>query len=238
DRYGWIGTAKQIYPTAWIAGGALSIDKDEDDIPYYSMDSEHMLNVLARAYEISFGADFWFKNSSMFDDIIDPPIFASGNSLFTLTRFGQLFSGYYRGIDFEYGIIPFPKYDEAQEDHFIRVECGIIYFVPVTESDPEFAGAIFEAMSCAASKYVVPSYYEVSLKTKYTRDSEAVKMLDYMMQHRVYDLGDTIYSDKLRDGFVVGIALGGNPITASAIETNRGIVEGAIDKIVEGFLYR
>ncbi len=37
---------------------------------------------------------------------------------------------------------------------------------------------------------VIPSYYDIVLKDKYTRDAESVDMLDIILQNRVYDLGE------------------------------------------------
>ena len=63
------------------------------------------------------------------------------------------------------------------------------FAVPKTVSDPEFVGIITEALNAESYKAVFPAYYEVALKTKYTHDDESVKMLDYIVDHRVFDFG-------------------------------------------------
>ena len=89
-----------------------------------------------------------------------------------------------------------------------------------------------EAYACEFKNTVLPAYYETGLKVKYSRDDASGKILDMMMENRIYDLGDTIYCTQLRDGFVVVNFMNKKAITASIIKRNEKTVTKAIDKIV------
>lgn len=233
DRYGWAVAPKQVSPLIWVAGGALSIAKDKDGIPSYSMNNEKMLTLLQKAYDMSWGSTYWYQNEQNRIDIIDPPLFASERALFASASFSRLFDAYYRDITFDYGIIPYPKYNEAQETYYTRVEAGSPYFVPVTAGDPDFSGALMEALACESTNTVIPAYYEIALKVKYARDSQSVRMLDMMMQNRVYDLGDTLFNPQIRDGFVLTVFKSKRAIGASDIESNRQAVEAKLKEAVD-----
>ena len=95
----------------------------------------------------------------------------------------------YRGLDDDFGILPYPKYDE--EDPYTTAINGAanLIVIPITVSDVERTGAITEALCSYGSKYVIPAFYDVSLKTKSARDEESEEMLDIIKDSRVYDLG-------------------------------------------------
>lgn len=235
DRYGWLSIAKHISPSFWVAAGVQTITKDENDIPVYTMgENQRMLDVLQLAYDMSWGDSYWYHVKELHGaSVKEPPIFANGNALFTSTTFYTLFDSYYREIEFDYGIIPYPKYDEAQETYYSRVEGGNLCFVPVTCADPDFAGAMMEALACEFKNTVLPAYYEMGLKVKYSRDEQSGQVLDLVMSNRIYDLGDTIYNADIRDGFVFNAMTTGKAVTASNIEKSVKKVSKRIEKMVE-----
>lgn len=97
---------------------------------------------------------------------------------------------YFRDRKGEYGILPYPKFDEEQEDYKTMVDgYHAALAVPKTISDPEFVGIITEALNAESNKIVFPAYYEVALKVKYAHDDESVQMLDKIVNSRVFDFG-------------------------------------------------
>ena len=138
-----------------------------------------------------------------------------------------------RSMPDTFGIVPFPKLDEAQKSYYSRVEGGRIFVIPVTTTDTEFTGLMLEAMAASAHETIIPSYFEVALKTKYTRDDESAKMYDIIMETRVYDLGDTFWCEKIRDGFIRTLFASGSKDLASAIESNKSAVETSIKETID-----
>ena len=230
DQYGWSAIPKQVEPTMWVAAGVQSIKKDADDLPYFSMETdEKFINVFVEIVEMAWNNDAWYK-TTMNDNITKDPMFSNGNALFQTTSFGLLDTGYYRDMIIDYGILPHPKYDEAQESYYTRVEGGRIFAIPVTTTDLEFTGTVLEALSYQASVDIIPAYFEVCLKTKYTRDEESSRMFDLIMNTRVYDLGDTFWCEQIRDNFVSKLFTAGDTNITSAIAQNK---EKCVTKIQE-----
>ncbi len=109
-------------------------------------------------------------------------MFANGYVEASYTRF--------RDRDAAFGMLPYPMYDEAQGQYYTPVDGRhSAMAVPKTEKDLAFVGTIVEALCRDTKENVVPAYYELALKYKYTRDDESVEMLDTIMQSRVYDFG-------------------------------------------------
>lgn len=65
------------------------------------------------------------------------------------------------------------------------------------------------------------------------RDLQSVRMLEMMMNSRIYDLGDTIYNIKIRDGFVLNVFTNKKAVSASDVEKNRASIEKELNNAVE-----
>ena len=106
-----------------------------------------------------------------------------------------------RAMDTDFGLIPYPKYDEAQTEYYSRIEGCEQTCIPVTNvKDLEMTGVVLEAMASDSAQNLVPAFYETLLKSKHTRDNESEDMLEIVFGNRVFDWGDTVYCPELRDG--------------------------------------
>ena len=96
-----------------------------------------------------------------------------------------------RVSDVDFGIIPHPKLDEAQENYYsnINAYAGHLISVPITTPDPDRTGFILEAMVAAGMHIITPAFYDVQLTTKSTRDNESGEMLDIIFANQLYDVG-------------------------------------------------
>ncbi len=95
-----------------------------------------------------------------------------------------------RDFETDYGIIPYPKWDEAQEGYYTMVDGGHEGLaVPLSVGDTEFAGTIIEALNAESYKRTVPTFYDIVLKAKGSRDEQSVAMLDIIFDGRVFDFG-------------------------------------------------
>ena len=97
-----------------------------------------------------------------------------------------------RGFDVDFGIIPTPKYNEEQENYSHWVNFGEMYVhtVPYDTEDPDRTAYILEATAVASEYYVLPAFYDVSLKNKWSRDDESQDMLDIIFSTYSLDLGN------------------------------------------------
>jgi hypothetical protein len=107
-----------------------------------------------------------------------------------------------RAMETDFGILPYPKFDEKQEAYYTRLGGGDLFFTGITSTkeDLERTSAILEAMACDSLKTVVPAYYDIMLKTKLARDEESEEMIDYIIDQRVFDWVDVIWVSEIRDG--------------------------------------
>jgi hypothetical protein len=230
DRYGYLAHPKEVLPNFWIAAGAFSVGKDSNDIPYLAMGNEKFMNAFEKTFSILWDSGAYYLGQGG-PDIPQYAVemFSNDQSLFMDTTFFVIER--MRGTETDFGIIPYPKYDEAQKDYVSRIEYYYTIQVPITNPDPERAGVMLEALNSESSKTIIPAYYEVALKTKYARDEESSQMLDLILSTLVVDIGDTTLCDKIRDAFMANMFEKNNRNLASKIESTEKIIQRFVDKI-------
>ncbi len=122
--------------------------------------------------------------------------FDRGNTLFANIEIQYAYTTL-REVDFEYGILPLPKYDEAQERYYTVTSFGqTLYGIPLDARDTDMSSAVMECLASESYKRVVPALFEVALKVKYSMDTEDAKMYDILRSGVVFDLG-RIFNDSL-----------------------------------------
>lgn len=96
-----------------------------------------------------------------------------------------------RDAEQEFGILPYPLFDETQKEYNNLISTGLVssVSVPITCPNTDVTGAALEAMAALSTETLTPAYYDNALKTRYVRDEESGDMLDIIFATRVYDLG-------------------------------------------------
>ena len=94
-----------------------------------------------------------------------------------------------RDMDDDFGVIPYPKFDENDEYSTAINGAAPLVIIPVSVSDVNRTGAITEALAAYGHRDVIPAFYEKSLKSKYARDEESEEMMDLIKDSIIYDIG-------------------------------------------------
>lgn len=122
-------------------------------------------------------------------------IFTSGNSLFTASLVGDA-AVVLDNSQFTVGMIPFPKYDEKQDDYYTSAQRFAHIYIPstVTGEQNDRAGAVLEAWASECYRSVMPTYFETSLKTRYSNDNDMAEMFDLLRKNTKVEFGIVFYS--------------------------------------------
>jgi hypothetical protein len=186
DLYGLVIAADAGTLNFFYAGGNTVTAKDLDNVPYLGILTERSAKTFEKTFDIC-TADFTYyltqwnreKFTGMFQN----------NRAFIQTAIIDMVPEF-RGMDVDFGIIPYPKLDDLQDKYMGFVDGHAqLMGIPAMVREEDKVGAIVEALSYYSYQYVVPAYYEINLKTKFTRDDESAEMLDIIMDGRVFDFG-------------------------------------------------
>ena len=117
-------------------------------------------------------------------------IFTSGNALFTASLIGDA-AAVLDNSNFNVGMIPFPKYDEEQEDYYTSAQRFAHIYIPSTVigEQNDRSGAVLEAWASECYRSVMPTYFETSLKTRYSNDNDMAAMFDLLRTNTRVEFG-------------------------------------------------
>ena len=241
DQFGYVGGLKVILPAFWIAGGVKTIEKDKDDIPYLSALEPEFINVWFKMADVLLHSGVWCDKLPDLTgmNVGDPAtvqMFSDGRSLFYAGEVGHARN--LREMEIDFGIIPYPKLDENQDKYYSQLPWAELLSIPIyaADNDVERTSVIIEALACDSYKTVTPVYYEIVLKTKFSRDEESEAMVDLIFANRIFDWGDTTWCPLLRDGIFINIFHTKSDTIVSAVEAKQANIQATIDKMVEAFL--
>lgn len=182
DQYGYISTAAVNF--LW-SGGSHVMAKDEYDIPYLDFLNQRTIDIYEKTYSIVNNEYTYSKETN----------WHTGNTIGQFRNSGGVFYGNQlcrvnelRDTAFDFGIVPYPKYDEAQERYYSYVDGhASMMAIPLNLPNPEWTGLIIEELSYLSYKDVLPPYYDVVLNVKLVRDEESVKTLEILFDSKVFD---------------------------------------------------
>ncbi len=73
DNYGYSAHVKQVLTAFWISAGEMSVEKDENDIPYLAIGDEGFIDVLNRVFTICYDEGTYYKASGL-NDVTDDQV--------------------------------------------------------------------------------------------------------------------------------------------------------------------
>ena len=131
--------------------------------------------------------------------------FEQGTCAFRLDRVyaadNEYHDGALRNVDWEYGILPVPLYDESQENYITVVGNPFtLWCVMESAKDPRMSSAVIECMASEGYRKTSPMIFENNMKYRYTPDvagkGDSARMFDIIRESIAFDLG-RIFSDIL-----------------------------------------
>ncbi len=211
----------------WAAGQKIS-EFDEDGVPYFAMDTEKMYNIVDRIYDIMCQNDNAHFDKTNGQDLI----FWKGQALFASCMVRDIEAN--RDKDTEYGMVPYPKYDEAQEKYLTLVDGhASMMLVPVFASDEDlaFIGTVTEALSAEAYNSVLPAYYETAMQIKFARDENFPEMLELIRLGRTFNFG-YVYDTKINRDILPNLIFDGSTDLASKLAAAKDATNAYYEKIL------
>ena len=143
-----------------------------------------------------------------------------------------------RNADFEYGILPMPKWDEAQEDYYTIASFPYsLYCIPLDAKNSDMSSAVLEALASESSKSITPAVFGVALKVKYSSDDKMAQMYDIIRASMTYDYGRVFTDnlDSLPHSMFRESVVGENTNWASTYAKREKTLQSKMDKLLEKF---
>ena len=194
DRLGYCINNYNNLDLLFTGGGARTTARDKDDLPYLVLNSDRNISVADKVYEMALDTVGTFCSGSVYEeDVENRKMFENGYSMFLIGFFYTAEA--MRDMKSDYGIVPVPLYDGAQEQYVSDVhDIMRIMAVPYNCTCVDAVSAILEELSYQGYQNVLPNYYDVLMKNKYARDSISASMIDLIRDNCTPDIAH-IYGD-------------------------------------------
>lgn len=166
---------------SWGCAFDLDVFGEVDGNLKITLNADKAADIISKMYS------FYFEQNGVYvttdyeiNGVIQVPyhrnLFKAGNVMVTEMEIKYI-GDELRYSDIDYGILPMPKWDEAQ-DNYYSSGSGQTVVIPKTNPDLEFTGIILDAMCYETYTRIVPAYYEFALKEKFLQNEEDKAMID------------------------------------------------------------
>lgn len=236
DQYGLI-LDKTMSVDAFLQSSDIMIsEKDADGIPTLLGLSEKLVDLQESL------RDFIYRSGSVLYEADDmnllTGVFMSGRSLFFANNLSRAHT--LRDMNDDFGIIPYPKYDEAQDGYktYNAIGNSTAFAIP-TGADSELAGCVIEALAYYGWNDILPEYYERALKGKVARDNDSEAMLDLIMDNIEFDfiqIYSYCFAFKYGDKMSPSLALRMSVQTDSELTSFWASNQNIYDEIMSGLI--
>ncbi|MBQ8510670.1 MAG: hypothetical protein IJ493_12255 [Clostridia bacterium] len=237
DRDDRLGSCINDYnnlDTFYYGTGVSPTERDKNDAPVLTVNSEHSIDVISKLYEIVFETEgVYFSGPQYEDDVKNREKFEEGTSMFLYGFFYT--SEAMREMTSDFGIVPLPKFNEEQDDYYSVVhDIMRIMVVPYNCRKVDAVSAVMEELSFEGYQNVLPGYYDVLMKNKYARDDVSAEMIDIIRDSCTTDIA-YIYGFNSMGYMQRKVIQSKNNNFASVYETYLPAAEEKIDTLVEQF---
>ncbi|MCQ2432498.1 MAG: hypothetical protein MJ175_07840, partial [Clostridia bacterium] len=217
--------------------GNFLVSKGKDGVPQITPDVSRMQTAFEKLLGIlSVPGNCIMMNGDMSGNPVGAiNMFANGRAMFYQGPLG-ISAADFRNLDIEYGLIPAPKLDEAQENYYTMVsQYTLALMLPKSLQDPERSGSVIDYMSFLGLRDVIPEI-QTALCYKGMRDEDSIEMFNTMLNTVSVDIGYLFgWSTDLVNQLSGNIYEGKNDFI-SRLEKGRSRIEKAIDKTVNQML--
>ena len=215
DMYGY-SVSNRVGADQWV--NALDIkffQKDADGKLKICLDQDKFFSAYDKVYKLYYenGGTYAYpyKGGDLeMEEIMN--CFANDQLIFATNWLRGLEYQSIRNMDNKFGVLPSPKYDEAQSDYYTFMHDQLtVLSIPLTVSADRAEGVVapfLEAFAAESHQSVIPQYYEVALKCKLVDAPEDAEMLDIISEGIYVDFvwmcrsSDQYLKQVLRDGIM------------------------------------
>jgi maltose-binding protein MalE len=214
------------------------IEKDSEGYPVLAYEYDKINTIVEKVYS------FMYENPGVLSYTVEGGtntenqinMFKADRALFIPSPL-SVAAGSFKDMTSDYGIIPYPKFDEAQEQYLTRIQDAVaLVCVPITLFDEktEAVGAALEALAAESYRNVTAVYFEVAMKVKYSRDDISSQMLD-IVRGGAYLNFASIYNESIGNPwFVMRTLMGAKKKDfASWYATNEPVIQKKLAEVTE-----
>ena len=221
-----IATITNMMPAFIMGCDAYYVEKDENGAPILGFTTEHFQNVCSKIATLT-------SEQGVYKSKDEVALFMANRALMIGAEI-KAAANEMRDMNTEFGMLPVPKYDEAQEDYVTNMYWAThVVSIPVTCTDLDRAAIVIETLNYEANEQLLPVYYD-RVSYKGLRDNDSIDMLEIIRKTRYYNWGLAYDWLGSIEPSVHDMLLAGNGNISALATASKKVVEKLIDKTMSG----
>jgi len=188
DQFGFVIDAVQVQALG-LSAGIISMESDETGSLIVSpgYNSERTVSLIEKWASFLHSS----TDTSFIKILDDTTIFREGRALF----YGfplAIISSELRSLEFDVGFVPYPKFDEQQEDYVVCTSNAYsLWAMPLGVKNPEMSSAVLETLAYEGNIQITPAIFETAYKVKYntTESQLQSEVFDIVRENLTFDIG-------------------------------------------------
>lgn len=229
--------ANWYYQPYFYGMGYKLLTRDSNGNPQLGELNELQYNALRSIIDVVNSSDCWYK--AKYDKQgSTTKTFQEGRGLFWVQL--MVSSKSLRDAEFDFGILPLPKRDTAQEEYisYLHTKTSLIS-IPITTTDADDLACIIEQMCKMSGDIIRPAYFDVLFDGIIARDAESTRMLDIIYSNVYMDLVQPLVQvgftldTVLRNAMDMNMSGAVSSIWKSNINKNTKVIETVIEAFDE-----
>lgn len=220
-----IATISNMMPAFIMGCDAYYVEKDENGAPVLGFTTEHFQNVCNKIATLT-------SQPGVYNAKNEVALFMANRALMIGAEI-KAAANEMRDMNTEFGMLPVPKYDEAQENYVTNMYWAThVVSIPTTCVDVDRAAIVIETLNYEATEKLLPVYYD-RVSYKGLRDNDSIDMLEIIRTTRYYNWGLAYDWIESIEPNVHDMLLAGNGNISSLVAASKKIVEKLITKTMD-----
>ena len=207
----------------------------ENGEPVVKVTDEHYSDVAASLVDNLLSVDGVFAMFNVNDNTRPDHyevMFRNGRTMMTVAQIKT--SARFRDMEDSFGILPLPKYDEAQKNYSCYISSTqLLMGMPITSVTPDRTAVLMDALAYESYRDVLPVYYEVKVSQKGLRNDDSIEMLDIIRGSRYTNFGEVFGWTNSLQSSIYNKLIAGSADIASVIASGIKTVETNIEKTMD-----
>lgn len=174
DRYGIVSNG--IAYALLYSMNSEYIIPDETEGYVLNFKGEHNVDVFQKLFRVC-NSDYYLH---MTEWLAPNQVFGDGRALFQISAFDQAYRIMQTGVD--YGILPLPKYDEAQTRYYTVNNAKGCFAIFTTCDDFDYSSMLLNAWNYYSYNIIRPQYKDSFYKYQVGKESEDSRMIDLVFK--------------------------------------------------------
>ena len=235
DRKGVTGQLRGYYNMLLAGANVKYFEMDNENHPYFAMaTNESSINFVQHLIDLATSEPYVFMHDDVTDVYSNMPTlgFDEGGSLFLYEHINAVTN--LREMQDDFGILPAPMRDENQKKYYSYTNIGEIATLPRSFdiSRADNVGMLLEAMCFYSQENIFPTYKQVVVQTKATRDDESIEMLDYVFDGISFDIGVVVLANDTANVFAKDIMRPKSTAIVSTLTKMKSTLDAKIENII------